>query len=338
MKFGKRSKLPVETEQRSDPRSSFAGAPLPRHAGPPASSTPLADQLARGGPGVDADYVVLPRSLAEQMPLPWQRQMAQALGQFHQTHQGLSWPRYRVLPSREENLVDLDEQQLAEAGYVVEMDSNGELVYREHSGRQVDHPEHKKVLVTCLDPVIAGRRSAPPRADGPAVPSQASPGADAQAPVAPGAPRSRPPAPMNIGPQPVWHPVSPGERQQRPPAPPLPEQPVAEAPPAPSAPPAPPAQSAEPDVGAPEDDVATPPSGIAMPAATDQQHHDWFGEGAVAEEASDQAGDEAGVSGADPGNGRQDDRVEDHAGGEDDASRTFGPSGDPIERPYRFGG
>lgn len=313
MKFGKRPKLPVEQEQRPDPRSSFAVAPLPRHAGPPASSTPLADQLARGGPGVDAEYVVLPRSLAEHMPLPWQRQMAHALGQFHHTHRELSWPRYRVLPSREEKLVDLDEQQLAEAGYVVEMDSDGELVYREHSGRPVEDAEHKTVLVTCLDPVLSGRRSAPPRADGPAVPSQPARGTDA-----PAAPPSRSPAPMNIGPQPVWHPVSPGERQQRPPAPPLPEQPVAETKVAPSPPP--------PAAATPEDDVATPPSGIAMPTATDEQHHDWFADGAAAEEPSDQAGDEARASGAEQG--------------EDDVDRppqTFGPSGDPIERPYRIG-
>lgn len=165
-----------------DPRSEYAVRPLPRHLGPPASSTPLADQLARGGPGVTEGYVVLPRGLAEQMPLPWQQQAASVLAQFHHTHRGLAWPRYRVLPSREEKLVDLDEEQLAEAGYVVELDVNGELVYRERSGRKVPDPQNTKVMVTCLDPVQPSR------------PAAAQPAPD----------KPREPVPMNIGPQPKW--------------------------------------------------------------------------------------------------------------------------------------
>ena len=54
----------------------YTSDPIPRPAGPPASVTPLRDHLARVDLGVDDGYLVLPRSLAEAMPLPWQRQMA----------------------------------------------------------------------------------------------------------------------------------------------------------------------------------------------------------------------------------------------------------------------
>lgn len=210
--FGKREK-PAVDEPRHDPRSTFAAAPLPRHMGPPASSTPLADQLRAGGPGVDDRYVVLPRSIAEQMPLPWQRQMASVLAQFHHTHRGLSWPVYKVVPSRQERLVDLDEEQLAEAGYIVEIDPDGEVVYRDRSGRQVENPEGTVVLVACLDPIpargAAPQQPQPPSQPGPPPGAQAGPGAiparEQHRDPAPPPPRT--PAPMNIGPQPVWTPV-----------------------------------------------------------------------------------------------------------------------------------
>ncbi len=193
--FGKRGKgrRDAPPPPPFDPRSSFAVAPIPRPSGPPASSTPLADLLNRGGPGVTKDYVVLPRSLAEQMPLPWQQHAAHVLAEFYQTHQHLNWPQYRVLPSREERLVDLDEEQLAEVGYVVEMDNTGELVYRERTGRKVENPEQKKVLVTCLDPVV-------PRRD-------------------PGAPKPETTAvPMNVGPEPKWDVVPNKAHQELPPS------------------------------------------------------------------------------------------------------------------------
>lgn len=169
----------------ANPRNMFGMAPAPRNA-PPASSTPLADYLAAGSPGVDGRYVVLPRSLAEAMPLPWQQQLVNLLAQFHGTHRGLSWPTYRVVPSRPERLVDLDEEQLAEAGYLVEIDADGEMVYRERSGRKVPDPEHTTVLVSCLDPVLRESEEA-----------QRQRG-DQVGPV-----------PMNIGPQPVWRTTAP---------------------------------------------------------------------------------------------------------------------------------
>ncbi|RZS44153.1 hypothetical protein EV193_10127 [Herbihabitans rhizosphaerae] len=131
----------------------FNQSPIPRPGGPPTSSRPIADYLAGEHPGTTPDYVVLPKSLADGMPLPWQNQMTQLLAEFHQAFAHLSWPVYRVVPSRYERLVDLDEEQLAEVGCIVEIDTDGELVYRDRAGRRIEDPEHTEVLVSCLDPI-----------------------------------------------------------------------------------------------------------------------------------------------------------------------------------------
>lgn len=190
-KFGKRRK--------PEPRDLFGAPPPRRPSGRPASSTPLADHLAHGGPGVDDGYVVLPRSIAESMPLPWQQQLVDLLSQFHEAHQGLSWPLYRVVPSRYEKLADLDEEQLAEAGYLVEIDADGDMVYRERSGRKVENPQDTSVLVSCLDPI----------------PHRGTTVAE-QTPLA-----GRSPAPMILPPAPVWRSTP---RSPSPAVPPLPEQ------------------------------------------------------------------------------------------------------------------
>ncbi|MBK1789005.1 hypothetical protein [Prauserella cavernicola] len=248
-KWGKRGKQAGQSSGLdADPRNMFGMPQAPRSA-PPASSTPLADHLRRGGPGIDPGYVVLPRSIAESMPLPWQQQMANLLAQFHETHARLSWPTYRVVPSRPERLIDLDEEQLAEAGYLVEIDSDGEMVYRERSGKRVEDPDNTTVLVSCLDPIVRGAQQAVQQAP---APSQGRP------------------APMNIGPQPVWRTTS---GSANPPAPPLPPPPTARSVSSPK-----PRQSpeqpevAEPETAAPkrvpvEDldlDLDTPPRGIPM--------------------------------------------------------------------------
>jgi hypothetical protein len=131
----------------------FTPDPIPRPTGPPASSTPLGDYLAQARHGVNTGYAVLPRSLAESMPLPWQQQMRQLLGEFHQAFGHLQWPVYRVVPSRYERLVDLDDDQLAEVGCTVEVGDSGDLEYRMRDGRRIDHPEAQQVLVSCLDPI-----------------------------------------------------------------------------------------------------------------------------------------------------------------------------------------
>lgn len=144
----------------------YTSDPIPRPTGPPAPS-PLRDTLVRGRPGVQDAYVVLPRSLIEAMPLPWQNAMVQILAEFHQAYAHLSWPEYRVVPSRRERLVNLDEDQLAEVGYLVEIDADGEVVYRERGGERIPDPESTEVLVSCVDPIPRDRDNAnqdtPPR-------------------------------------------------------------------------------------------------------------------------------------------------------------------------------
>jgi hypothetical protein len=131
----------------------FTPDPIPRPAGPPASSAPLHDYFNTPRPGTDAGYVVLPRSLMEAMPLPWQQHMTYLLSELHQAFSHVAWPIYRVQPSRHEKLVDLDEEQLAEVGYLVEIDADGEVVYRDRTGRLVGKPADTTVLVSCLDPI-----------------------------------------------------------------------------------------------------------------------------------------------------------------------------------------
>lgn len=145
----------------------FNHDPIPRPSGPPASSTPVRDYMAAGAPGVSPDYVVVPRALAEAMPLPWQQHFTHLLAEFHRTYGHLKWPIYRVVPSRYEKLTDLDEDQLAEVGAIMEIDSDGSLVYRDRSGRKIENAEDRTVLVSCLDPIPSeyanANQSTPPR-------------------------------------------------------------------------------------------------------------------------------------------------------------------------------
>jgi len=88
-----------------------------------------------------------------------------------------TWPTYRVVPSRYEKLVDLDEDQLAEVGAMVEIDADGEVVYRDRVGRVIEHPDQTTVLVACLDPI-------PPPQAGPAAARHATAGHPATRPAA----------------------------------------------------------------------------------------------------------------------------------------------------------
>ncbi|MDI2032592.1 hypothetical protein QFW96_28490 [Saccharopolyspora sp. TS4A08] len=109
---------------------------------------------------------MLPRSLAEAMPLPWQHQMRNLLAEFHQAFGHVQWPVYRVVPSRYERLANLDDDQLAEVGCTVEVGDDGELEYRMRDGRRIEDPEQQQVLVSCLDP-IPPRGAQPPAAPPP---------------------------------------------------------------------------------------------------------------------------------------------------------------------------
>ncbi len=137
----------------------------------PSSVTPLADYLDRPCPGAGDDHLVLPRSLAQSMPLRWQQTAAALLTELHAAYAHLDWPLYRVVPSRWERLVDLDEDQLSEAGYVADVDGDGALVYRDRAGRLVPDPAGRRVLVPVVDPI-------PPAAAGHVEPGSADwPGA-----------------------------------------------------------------------------------------------------------------------------------------------------------------
>lgn len=356
-KFGKRGK-PRGQQPPEDPRNMFGPPQLQRPSGPPASSTPLADYLGRGWPGVDAGYVVLPRSLAESMSLPWQQHLVHLLAQFHEAHGRLQWPVYRVVPSRYERLVDLDEEQLAEAGYLVEIDVGGEMVYRERSGRKVEDPENTTVLVSCLDPIVPptarqqARPDAPARPPDPTGPQSGPIPAQGPQPQQPQQqPPRRTPAPMNIGPQPVWpttRGTSPPQKQEQPPQPPPAPQRSAQ-PPQPGQsqqsaqqPASPPAQSSSPPAQpspsspspqastpppAPPTSAAPPPSSSAQQAEPDQERKEadtpprgLARPGADARGWFDELHDSGDTSGeqANPETGQ------------------FGPTGDPTEVPYRY--
>jgi len=183
----------------------YTPEPIPRPVGRPASSTPLRDYLNSTNQGVDAGYAVVPRSLAESMPLPWQQQFATLLAEYHQAFAHLQWPVYRVVPSRFERLVDLDEEQLAEAGYLMEIDSDGEIVYRGRNGAPVDNPEQTTALVSVLDPIPSNRHA------------RVEPAAAQQPPTPPGA------FPVQPGPPPTppaGFPAQPGPAQPGPATPP----------------------------------------------------------------------------------------------------------------------
>ncbi|CAM3171181.1 hypothetical protein SAXI111661_21260 [Saccharomonospora xinjiangensis] len=302
-KWGKRrkSKSPVVVPQAFDAAFGISAQGRQVNQPPgraPASSTPLADRLSVEAPGITDDYVVLPRSLAENMPLPWQQQMAALLAQFHETHRSLSWPAYRVVPSRPERLVDLDEEQLAEAGYLVELDTDGEMVYRDRSGRRVDEPANTVVLVPCLDPIVREPGGADDRGERGA----GKPGA----------------APMNIGPQPVWRtapaPATTPTAPTAPVVPPLPPPPTA-----PSLAP-PPVAVPEP---VPMPGTPGPPPASPGPGPGDRG---WF----------DDLEDETTASRGGHGD-RQSEPPPEVKASASEAQPEFGPTGDePTEIPYRY--
>ncbi|TNC23140.1 hypothetical protein [Amycolatopsis alkalitolerans] len=306
-KFGKRR------GSSGDARELFGTPPPPRSSARPASSTPLADYLAPNWPGVDENYVVLPRSLAEGMSLPWQQQMAALLAQFHQAHQRLSWPVYRVVPSRYENLVDLDEEQLAEAGYLVEIDAEGDMVYRERSGRKVEDPEHTRVLVSVLDPIAPRSTQQPP----------AEPALDR--------PRA---AAMNIPPAPVWR-TTPAKAPED--VPPLPEPPEAKPPAEEETKPPVAPLGFEPPAPAPQSDPAHQADSAPQADPDPVRHPDPVRD-------SDSARDPDPAQDPDPVEPETDTPPRGIPAAErgwfdnypDEDPPQFGPTGQPTELPYRY--
>jgi hypothetical protein len=134
----------------------------------PASTTPVQDYLDGPAPGATPDHLVVPRSLAQSMPLRWQQVFVGLLADLHDAYGHLPWPEYQVVPSRWELLVDLDEEQLAAAGFVADLGPDGELEYRDAADRPVADPEHRRVLAPVRDPL-------PPAAAGRVEPRPATP-------------------------------------------------------------------------------------------------------------------------------------------------------------------
>ena len=142
---------------------------MPPEPAAPASTTPVADYLDRPAPGATPDHLVVPRSLAQSMPLRWQQVFVGLLADLHDAYAHLPWPDYRVVPSRWERLVDLDEQQLSAVGYVSDLGPDGELEFRD--GRDVTDttvPAEQRVLAPVDDPL-------PRAADGRVEPRPAAP-------------------------------------------------------------------------------------------------------------------------------------------------------------------
>lgn len=133
---------------------------MPPDPAPPASTTPVADYLDRPAPGATPDHLVVPRSLAQSMPLRWQQVFVGLLADLHDAYGHLPWPEYVVVPSRRERLTDLDEDQLAAAGYLADLGPDGELEYRDAADRPVEDPASHLVLAPVDDPLpraAAGR-------------------------------------------------------------------------------------------------------------------------------------------------------------------------------------
>lgn len=119
-------------------------------ASQPSSGAPIRDFAAARPPMLSADgnYVVLPvRVAAEMMTLPWQQQLAGLLDQFTQEHAHAPWPVYQVTPCAYQYVANLGPEQQQACGVMADIDSEGDLVYRQvEGGSRIEHPEQRQVL------------------------------------------------------------------------------------------------------------------------------------------------------------------------------------------------
>lgn len=131
--------------------------PIPTRPGPPASATPVRDYLASPRPGVSQDgaYVVLPRNVLEQMPLPLQQQAVRVLANVHEITAAAPWPLYRVVAGRGARIGELDETDLATVGITTTLDERGDVVHQDiATGRVLSEQEMDRyVVLTCTDPL-----------------------------------------------------------------------------------------------------------------------------------------------------------------------------------------
>lgn len=121
---------------------------------PPDDSPPLRQLLNHQHPSVSPEHIVLPRTLIDTMPPPWQQQLGHLLEELHRATQNASWPAaaYRVTPLRRTQLTELDESDLRRIGIQAEYDDDGELVYRHtRTNQQITSPGRRAVLVPTRD-------------------------------------------------------------------------------------------------------------------------------------------------------------------------------------------
>lgn len=127
----------------------------------PASATPVANYLSQPRPGltVDGRYLVLPRIILENLPLPVQHQVATMLNTIHTLTTTppvpARWPAgYRVNAVVWRPVGEMVEGELREVGVIAELDTEGELVHRDKSGKQLTHDElSRQAPVSSPDPL-----------------------------------------------------------------------------------------------------------------------------------------------------------------------------------------
>jgi hypothetical protein len=94
--------------------------------------SPLSDYLDSAAPGACPDHLVVPRSLAQSMPLRWQQVFVGLLADLHDAYGDLDWPDYRVVPSRWPSGSPTSTRSSSpHVGYVADLGPDGELEYRD---------------------------------------------------------------------------------------------------------------------------------------------------------------------------------------------------------------
>lgn len=121
-----------------------------------ASAAPL-DELANNHhPVISAcgGYLVCPRGAAAMLTMPEQQQLAHLLG-LAAHRSATRWPSYHVAAREARPLPHATEQDALVAGYIFELNDNGEAVYRQIGRtKPVDQPEQHQVWHTLpADPV-----------------------------------------------------------------------------------------------------------------------------------------------------------------------------------------
>src|SRR5947199_3401497 len=84
---------PGPAPHRTAPDDETAGVPaMPPEPPVPASTTPVQDYLDGPAPGATPEFLVVPRSLAQSMPLRWQQVFVGLLADLHDAYDDLPWP------------------------------------------------------------------------------------------------------------------------------------------------------------------------------------------------------------------------------------------------------